>query len=137
MVTKHPETRGILARRPPGTSTIPDFQEVCHLAPTVQPRFPALSDFLLSREPENLAEGPIGGKIADVAADRGWAGVRRRGEELGQTPAISPFNIQPHPVTRKTKVWGEGRRKVISFIVTRAQLGKSGAGSHKEWIFSG
>ena len=104
--------QGDPGQAPAGTSTIPDFQEVCHLAPpTVQPRFPALSDFLLSGEPENLAEGPIGGKIADVAADRGWAGVRRRGEELGQTPAISPFNIQPHPVTRKTKVWGEGRSK--------------------------
>ena len=47
---------------------------------------------------------------------------------MSQTPAISPFNIQPHPVTRKTKVWGKGRRKVISFIVTGAQLGKSEAG---------
>lgn len=28
---------------------------------------------------------------------------------------------------RKTKVWGKGRRKVISFIVTAAQLGKSNA----------
>lgn len=72
-----------------------------------------------------------------MAADRGWAGVLRRGEELGQTPAISPFNIQPHPVTRKTKVWGEGRRKVISFIVTRAQLGKAGLGAAKNdflWV---
>lgn len=47
---------------------------------------------------------------------------------MGQTPAISPFNIKPHPVTRKTKVWGKGIRKVISFIVTVAQLGESEAG---------
>lgn len=38
----------------------------------------------------------------------GWGNVRRRRREetLGQTPAISPLNIQLHPVTRKTKVWG-------------------------------
>lgn len=47
---------------------------------------------------------------------------------MGQTPAISPFNIQPHPVARKTKVWGKGIRKVISFIVTVDQLDKSKAG---------
>lgn len=77
---------------PTGTSTIPDFQEVCQLASTVQPWFPASSGFLLSGEPENLAEGPIRGKITDVAADRGWAGVRRPGEEFGLNS--SNFSIQ-------------------------------------------
>lgn len=84
--------QGDPGQAPTGTSTIPDFQEVCHLASTVQPRFPAVSDFLLSGEPENLAEGTIRGKITDVAADRGWAGVRRRGGEFG--PNSSNFSIQ-------------------------------------------
>lgn len=52
----------------------------------------------------------------------GWGNVRRRRREetLGQTPAISPLNIQLHPVTRKTKVWGKGKRKVISFIISNS-----------------
>lgn len=46
---------------------------------------------------------------------------------MGQAPEVSPFNIQPHPVIRKTKVWGKGRRKVISFIVIAVQPGESKA----------
>lgn len=72
----------------------------------------------------------IGGRIRDVDAVRGEGVVQGEGEgrSLGQTPAICPLNIQPHPVTRKTKVWGKGKRKVISFIVTAAQLGESKVG---------
>lgn len=62
VVTKHPETRGILAVRPPGTSTIRTLGEVCHLAaPTVQPRFPALSDFPVVQGTPESGGRPIGG----------------------------------------------------------------------------